>query len=424
MNVNISKLISSGLGVILSAFFGIALSKLISIQSGPEALGEFGIYRQFIQVVIVFLSFGNGFSLIEGLAKTTQVEKFLKQSLHYYLGVTLFISILIFVFNKSLALFILDDLSKSELLRFSPIIFICATIYLYYRFALSGIKEVFRSSLAQAFPFFFMFLFYFVEKRVHFLFIYSYGASVLLSALVSQKKIQFFFSNFFQFERNIFFEKTSISTLITGVTGFGTLLVIKVLVNRNLGIESTGMMEASLNLAIYASMVFLNGFSIYYLPTLSTNPEDYTFMRRYLVLIATLSGITTIILSVGSQYIIPLFYSHEFDESITLLKWFALGEFIKCMNWFFIFTFIAISHKKLYTLIDVFSNLCFVAVTYYFLSNNYNLKGVGYSYVIFQFIYLILSTTLFPRKEEFGHKYLILPIILSLVFILISIYIL
>lgn len=402
----------SGLGVVLSAIAGLILSKIIAIKYGPSYLGEFAIFRQFFQVLVVFITFGNGFSLIQGLSNTDNKRRFLSSALKYYFG--MYLVIIFFIYGLSfISLPLINGQYFSSLSSIIlPVILFFTLLFSFQRFSIAGQGLTFKSSISQSFPYILMLIGISFIHLIDRLFLFAYLLSFIFIILIHTKSLCPSKDLIVVAERDKDFEKTSLSTFITGVSGLSTFLIIKIVIKKYFNTETVGIFEASWNLAIYASMVLLNGLSLFYLPRLSSNNNDLKLVEHTLIFIVTSAVALCIFFAVFSEQIIPIFYSSQFIESIKLLKIISFGELLRALSWFFVFSFIALKQRKKYILIDLISNLSFVTIALYLAQNKYDIYHIGKSYIIYQQVYLLLCLIKSPFNSKLLLRYKLIPYVI------------
>lgn len=381
---SIKVFLKSGAGVAASAIFGVGLIKIIAVKSGPEGVGEFGLYRQFFQILTVLFTLGNGYSIIEGVSKATDKKKFLQLASDYVLIISLILSLLILSFSEQLSQAVFSSQKHVTLIRMTPLFILTMAYHNLMKSALSGEGKIGRSGIATSLPFLAMFLIAIISTELIDLYLYSSVGSLLLCLWLYKKVTSLVPTKEFHRLKN--FESTSLSTIITGVVGFLSFLVVKAIATHRLGINQTGLLEASWSLVSYTTLVFLTSLGVYYLPKISRE-HDSQFRNKYFIIINGLGVLSLTILYLLNEVFISLLFTKEFMLMNKLLLLMAFGEYLKCLNWFFIFSMIGLSYKKAYVILDVIANIFFVAAVYF--SDFSNIDYIGGCYIAFQGLYFI-----------------------------------
>ena len=390
MPANIIKLIQSGIGIVLSSIFGIGLVKVLATKGGPETLGYFGVFRQFFQLLTVIFTLGNGYAVIEGLPKTLDIKKFTQTVSSYTFWTCTVLSIIILFFSAPITHILFGSYENINLIRMIPFMIFTVAYTLLMRSIYAGQGKLIQSGIFWSFSYFFMFLVSLISTQLDNL--YFYGSVISFFIAIIFFKDRSLLTPKIKFERNIAFEKTAVSTAITGLTGFFSFLVVRAICINKLGPDAGGLLESSWNLINYCVLVFLTSLSSYYLPQISARPSDIEFRKKFFKIINGFSLTSLIFLCWMKPVIIPLLFSKEFLPAANLVVIMSIGEYLKCLNYFFIFSLIGISRKRPYLLIDSFSNFLFIALT--FILPIQELESFGYIYVAYQAFYLICSMLL------------------------------
>ncbi len=385
------KFIKSGIGVGLSAVFGLLLLRSISKEQGPAGLATFGIYRQFLQFCAVFLTWGNGFSIIESFSKAKDKEHFTSNTFKYVLGITFLLGLTILSLSYPITLGLFDSSENWDLIALAPLIFAGLAFHGFFRFVLTGKQHLVLASILQASPFVFMYLFYYFTKNLFSFFFLAYSASALLAfifwimhseerMLIRQRP-----------SRLLDFEKTSVATIITGAFGFLSLLIVKSISVHALGMTTTGVIEAEFSLVSYLTLALISGLGTFYLGRISENPQDQAFRERIFSLLIPLTAIVLSVIIYYDQFFLGLLFGKKMLTYGPSLSIFGMGEMLRCINWFFTFSMIGLSFRKTYLTFDTISYIVYVAASGIIVSIWPVKESIEYSYLLFQIVYLILN---------------------------------
>jgi len=385
LSANLVKLIQSGTGIVLSSIFGIGLIKVIALKGGPETLGYFGVFRQFFQLLTVIFTLGNGYAVIEGIPKTQNVRKFIQAVSGYTFWVCAILSTTTLIFSNQISGLLFNNNENLLLIRLLPFMIFAIAYTLLMRSVYAGKGKLIHSGVLWSFSYFFMFLVSLLSTGLDHL--YFYGSVISFIIAIFLFKDRTLLIPKLKFERIITFEKTAISTAITGVTGFFSFLVVRAICLNELGPDDGGLLESSWNLINYTVLIFLTSLSTYYLPQISARPNDVEFRKKFFLLINGSSLTALLILCLGKSLIIPLLFSEKFLPASTLLVLMSVGEYIKCITYFFIFSFIGLSKKKAYLILDTIANFAFIVLAMSLPTKS--LESFGHIYIIYQTIYLI-----------------------------------
>lgn len=388
--VSLVKLAQSGFGIVLSSLFGIGLIKIISIKSGPQSLGYFGVFRQFFQLMTVVFTLGNGFAIIEGIPKSNDKNHFIKNVSGYTFWVCVILSLLVLAFSVPISEGIFGNNDHLNLIRLMPIMIFSIAYTLLMRSIYSAEGKLIPAGLFWSFSYLFMFIVgLFSTELTH---LYFYGSIMSFIAALSLFKEKALLIPTFKVERLRNFERTAISTAIAGITGFFSFLTVRAICVNELGADDGGYLETSWSLVNYIVLIFLTSLSAYYLPQISERPKDVEFRKKFFIIINFLSLSSLLFLCLGKEIIIPLLFSKKFLPASGLLIIMSVGEYFKCLNYFFNFSLIGTTNKRAYLILDTSANFLFVIMAFAF--HDHRLETFGYIYVAYQAFYLLGSICL------------------------------
>jgi len=186
------------------------------------------------------------------------------------------------------------------------------------------------------------------------------------------------------------------SCLLVSVVGYLT----RTLISRNLGIDDVGIFQAAFNLSgVFVSFVFGSMGADFY-PSLTLVAEDNEKVNCLVneqteigMFLAVPGLIATIVFA---PWVIHIFYSSAFEQSIELLRWFAFGCLGKVISWPMGFILLAKGESRLFFITESLFNilhlvLIWVGMTYL------GITGVAVAFVVMYLLYA-LGMLLVSRK--------------------------
>lgn len=413
-------IIISGLGMVLSALLGMILLKMIAVYEGPKGVGEFGLYKQFFQFLSVIITFGSGLSLIDIVAKLKNNSKAYAITFPYHLVITLVLASICFLFSNQLSHIIFNDTNHTLLMMITvPILMMTCFLY-YFRLFFSGLKMIGLVSLFQVLPVIGMLATLIIcyqmeiQHKLFGLYIVSYFITSIVVVYFVNKRLKINYLNL-SWKRNHLFEKTSVATLISEFSSFGTILAVKSLVTHQLGISSTGYLESVWLLCWYVPLVFSSALSAYYVPRISVEKDINSVAQKLFGTLITLVLMAFIVLIFLQEFVIKLLYGQQFLEALSILPIMILAEYLRMANIFFQYTLVVISHKKFFILIEVISNLLFLILAYTLIFNLKNLMAVAMSYLIYQVFISACYLTYIRSKKIIKTKNIFLFLVIGFV---------
>jgi antigen flippase len=151
----------------------------------------------------------------------------------------------------------------------------------------------------------------------------------------------------------------------TGFMVFGTQSLVRIIVNRQLGLESIGHFQAAWTIsAIYVGFVLDAMLKDYYprLTALAADDEGMSRLVNHQTEIALLiTGPLIIGMLTFSPIVINLLYSSKFDAAYPILRWLAAGTLFQVAAWPLGFVIVAKGYGKTYFCTELLWNLAFIA---------------------------------------------------------------
>lgn len=397
-------IVISGLGMVASAILGMILLKQIAIYEGPKGVGEFGLYKQFFQFLSVIITFGSGLSLIELVAKNKDSSKAYAITFPYHLIISIVLALVCFLFSNQLSQIIFNDEKHSLLMIITMPVLIMACVLYYFRLFFAGLKMIGLVSIFQVLPVIGMLITFNItykmgiDHNLYWLYSVSYLITTLVVIYFVNSRLKIRYMNL-SWKRNHHFEKTSIATLISEFSSFGTILAVKALVTHYLGISSTGYLESVWLLCWYVPLVFSSALSAYYVPKISVEKDINTTAQNLFVTLILLVLIAFIVLISIQDFVIKILYGKQFTEALSILPLMALAEYLRIANIFFQYTLVVVSHKKFFIIVEVVSNILFLTLTYGLITNWKNLTAVALSYLVYQ-VFVSTSYLIYIRRKR------------------------
>lgn len=202
---------------------------------------------------------------------------------------------------------------------------------------------------------------------------------------------------------------------ISGIMVLGVSYVIRIFINNNGGVEDVGLYNAGIAIiSTYVGLLF-TAMETDYFPRLSAvihnDKKAIELINQQAEIAILILAPVLIVFLVFVDWIITLLYSSEFIPIKEMIYWAAIGMFFKVAAWVLAFFFIAKGASKLFFWSELITNmytLILNLVGYYY----WGLTGLGLSYLISYFIYLIQIYTITRRIYNFSFSNAIIKIFL------------
>lgn len=231
----------------------------------------------------------------------------------------------------------------------------------------------------------------------------TYQSIVFVVTLYLCRKEKWFTSTFFngRLEKSIVKKYTNYSAMT--LTTLALLPVCQMLLRgyviSNISASQAGIWEGMNHISMMYLSVITTAFSVYYLPRLSeiTNPTElnHEIWRCYKVIIPMLLciGISIYFLR---HFILWLLFSPQFYEMEHLFGWQLTGDLFKISSWLLAFVLVAKAKTKIFIFTEVFFNLSYICICYFFLSIN-GIVGLNQGYLCNYILYFVTMLILYKK---------------------------
>lgn len=196
--------------------------------------------------------------------------------------------------------------------------------------------------------------------------------------------------------------------LMISLSGFFSVAaahIVRIFISRIGGVDQVGLYNAGFAiLYTYFGLIFSAMATDYY-PRLSAVANDNLICNKTInqqseIAILILAPILMIFL-VFINWVIILLYSRQFISVSDMIYWATLGIFFKASSWAIAFLFLAKGESKIYFWTEVSANTIklFFNILGYYLGG---LSGLGISFVIYYFLYLLQVFWVSKIKFQFS----------------------
>jgi len=394
-------------------------SKFIAVLLGPTGLGIMGLLTSTIELISRFTNFGLGTSAVKDIAAadstgnqtqiattvtvirrlvwitgilgtliTLVLAPWLSQIAfgnHDYTIAFIWISItLLFAQLSKGQLVLLQGLRKLQYLAkanlFGSILGLLTSVPLYYVW---GIKGIVPGIIVTAITT--LLLSWYFSRKVKI---------EIVKVSNAQTKIE---------GKNILFMGFMIS--LSGLISIGVAYLVRIFIRNSGGIEQVGLYNAGFVIInSYVGLIF-NAMTTDYYPRLSAVAHNNmlckdTINQQADIAILILAPIL-IVFIVFINWVIILLYSTKFIAVNEMIIWAALGMFFKASSWSISYILLAKGKGKIFFWNELIGNSYMLGLN--ILGYHYmGLKGLGISFVVFYFLYLIQVFWVSKIKFEFS----------------------
>jgi PST family polysaccharide transporter len=192
--------------------------------------------------------------------------------------------------------------------------------------------------------------------------------------------------------------------MVAGLVGTAGQLVVRTLVQRELGVEALGHFQAAWAISMTYIGFILSAMGADYYPRLTAAIHDLKAANRMVnqqVDVAVLLAAPVFLAMLGlAPLIIEVLYSARFAEAAVVLRWQVLGDVLKVVSWPLGFVLLASGDGRTFMLTEILGIGVFVAVTWLGLPL-IGIEATGIAFVGMYAAYLPVVYALARRRTGF-----------------------
>ncbi len=406
----------SSAGTFINLISSAIAIKIIALFSGPAGVGLFSLLRQTQQTAAIVGSIGGQAAIVQSLSDKNEDERLAHISVisRSVLLVTSLVCLVLILASSWLGRWIFGDLDNAALLIkwiAVPVFFASGSLLFsgiinsYRAIGLLSLVQIATGISLAVFAWLmrqstsgpgylvllsvssctgFVCALYFCWKR-QWLVLLSEGMRQINRSAVSRE-----------------FIKVGLATLIVGLIGTGSVLIVRSIIAKFDGYAVAGIFDAAWTLSMTYVMLILSSFSAYYLPTLGML-KDNAIERNKLIeqyfRFATYASFPLILfVMLFKPWIVVILYSKEFTPAIHVMRWMLLGDYFKISSWVMAMPMLAYADLKPYVISELLWNVGLSVSAYVAFSLHADIEMIG---VIFMTLYAgyFLYTYLYCKKK-------------------------
>lgn len=229
------------------------------------------------------------------------------------------------------------------------------------------------------------------------------GSGVKLSALIKEWKTM---------------AKLGTAFMIAGLAGMLGPLIVRTLVQRELGSEDLGYFQAAWLISMTYLGFVLGAMGTDFYPRLTAAIDDHAKANRLaneqIEVAVLLAGPVLLGMLALAPWIIQLLFSDAFTPAATILRWQILGDTLKIISWPLGFIILAGGHGRAFLAAEITAMLVFSGAACILLPH-LAVESTGISFLIMYLIYLPLVYKLAQRHSGFQWNNTVIRDISSLI---------
>lgn len=402
----------SAIAVIMKMVTLLGINKVLAIYVGPTGYAALGQFQNAVQMITTFSSGAINTGVTKYTAEYYDDE--LKQRLVWRTAGTIVLSgsaiaaILIFILNKKLAVWFLNDPDYGAVFIWFGATLVFFTFNALLLAILNGKKEISKYVVANIAGSFF-------SLTVTALMSIQYGLYGTLVALAIYQSISFFVTLFICYKSSWFrwsyffggidrtiavnLSKYTAMALTSAVCVPVSQILVRSHIGENLGWDAAGYWEAIWRLSGAYLMLVTTTLGVYYLPRLSEIKEPIEIKKeiaqgyKIILPIAAVSGLVIYLLR---HFIIGVLFTAEFLPMQELFAWQMVGDTLKIASWLLSYLMLGKAMVKLFISTEIVFSASFVTLTY-ILTGIYGIEGAVMAHALNYFMYFIVIVFIFNK---------------------------
>lgn len=437
----IKGVLKTGSGAVGNVLLGVISIKIMAVMLGPSGTGMLSLIRQVV-FTLASLGMGGQTALIQGIASKEGIgrDSYIRTTFWLFvLGVS-FSVLLIELFAPEIALlaFGKSDAGLVQLIRWIALPVFLLYAYIYLKSILNGFRAIGRLAIVEMLgPIATLMLVYPVCISV------GDGYALAFVWMISAAQLLMLAASFLILYKNgwlpVLFVRTetmidrtdfryfftiSGTTFLTGMIGTGTLLAVRTMIVRDGGLHQAGLFDLAWSLSGSYVMLLLASFGTYYAPTLSQavgNIERAALVRRVIRLSTLLMIPMIVTVVVFKPLLVSVLYSSEYVESLKMVRWMLIGDYLKITSWVFAIPVVVNANMKIYFWTEVFWYMGFLALSALAILYFEDLQGIGMAFIVLYFALVVYYLQYVRRVYELQlNRDLLLPWLIGFAVVIIA----
>ncbi|MCS6992847.1 MAG: O-antigen translocase [Anaerolineales bacterium] len=403
----------------VNILFRILQAKAAALLIGPAGVGLMGVYNSILALASMAAGMGLETSGVRQIAEAAgsgeeeRVSRTICAFRRLALGLGVLGALILLAFSPLIAHLTFGDDARAPAIGFLSLALFCLVLASAQNTLIRGVRRI--GDLAKTSIFGIALgtvlglplLYWFGLQGIPFYLIFTAALTLLVSWWYARRiplaPVTLTWRQTWQEARELL--SLGIAFMASGLVTLAVGYLVRVLVLRQLGLEAAGFYEAASALSnVYIGFI-LGAMGADYFPHLASlardDPESNRLMNAQVEvgLLAAAPGIL-LVLALG-PFLLELLYSREFAAAFEILRWQALGTFLRIYSWPLAYLMLARGKKTLYFWNELLTNLLYLgALTG--LVNLVGLPGIGIAFFLMYVFYTLAVTLLARRLSGFG----------------------
>lgn len=389
------------------------LNKILAIYVGPSGYAAIGQFQNFIQILTTFAGGAVNTAVVKYTAEyhddVLRQRAVWKTAGSIILIFSIIASILIFIFQKPLSIYIFKSTEYQSIFVWFSIFLIFFNFNALFLAILNGKKEILKLVIANiAGSLFSLAVTGFLAFKFK-----LYGALVALSinqsiiflvtfALCYKSewfKTEYLFGKIDtdNFKKILHFALMTITSVF-----FGNIaqILLRNLIIEKFDLEHAGYWDAMTRLSSGYLMFASTILGIYYLPRLSELKKYQDIKNEVKMgykIILPIAALCSLLIYIFQDLIIKLLFTQDFTPMKELMLWQLIGDVIKIGSWIISFMMLSKAMTKIFIITETFFALSIIPLTAFFIYY-YGFKGIAIAFTVNYLLYWIVCSYFSSKK--------------------------
>jgi PST family polysaccharide transporter len=402
----VQSLLKAGIGQAVTIVLSAIAVKLLAITAGPTGVGVFSLVRQLQQTLTMVASLGGQNAVVQGMASEESI--YVRHGYRYaafwsMLVFCVLVISVVFLFADNVASFFLPTLSVNIVYWLMAAVVMGVGVIFFRgllnaRLSISGVAWVNVSSAFAAVMLAYPAGIAYMEGNANalaFILVGSLGLGLIVAIMlsISSGALTGFLTTSFKFpDIKVFYKFLFVAfpSLLTGLLGLGSILLVRVLIAKHHGVSAAGYFDAAWSISVMYMSLFFSSLQTYLLPTISAGRLGSSLYAELgnalrLSFIVLLPIITLLI--VIKPLVVHILFSGEFIEGLDVLRWTLLGDYLRIAAWVLALFLLARAEMKAYLFHEFLWNLVFISLSVWLIP--IGIQWVGVAYLIAYLAYFL-----------------------------------
>lgn len=404
------KLIKAGflnaISTSIKIISGFVVNKAVAVWVGPSGMAIIGQFQSFISMILMVANGGINNGIVKYVSEYSEDEQNRKKIISTAFCISLissiFISVLLIIFNKQLALFLLKKSYFNSIFIVLGLTLVLFSTNTFLISVLSGYKEIKKFVAVNMITslvglFLMIVLVYFFRLYGALLALAVVNSVVLFFTLIFVIKSHWFKISYFiqgiDRESVKKLSKYALMTMTTALTIPVSQIIVRNYLIMHISMSSAGIWQGLLKLSDAYLLIFTTTLTIYFLPKYS-EIQDKTQLKREVYsgykIVLPIVILTASLVYIFRESIVRILFEDSFLPMTKLFIFEIVGDIFRISTLLVSLLIIAKTLTKWFIFFEILSSVLFILFSVFFV-NQFGLIGVTYSYALLYFVCFLLN---------------------------------